>query len=283
MRASQAISAKDLYKEKSSRLGLRWDGDDGVLLPVRVAAPAGFPGLVELEPVGEGEALALPPPVVQPPPGVAVGADYDLAARALGGHGHPQPLVRPHLVIAGAAAGPRHDPSDGGAVSPGLGQLALPDTPRSRITWREFVSTISGIISPLEISISWVDCGGNVSRLTSPYEMAWPVVLVCDGVDWVKTHNKFKCWLVLQFISPLCPHNIPGHRSFHRGDVIQDNTVHGSPLSAGLAAVVPGCPHQSDAVEGVPVHYLVLGHAVAEVRAGWARLDYRYPRLQIKT
>ena len=29
-------------------------------------------------------------------------------------------------------------------------------------------------------------------RLTSPCEV--PVVLVCDGVDWVKTHNKFKCW-----------------------------------------------------------------------------------------
>ena len=30
-------------------------------------------------------------------------------------------------------------------------------------------------------------------KLTSPYEMFLPVVLECDGVDWVKTHNKFKC------------------------------------------------------------------------------------------
>ena len=86
------------------------------MLPVSISAPAGFPGLVELEPVGEGEALALAPPVVQAPPGVAVGADDHLPAGALRGHGHAQPLVRPDLVVAGLAAGAGHDPPDGGAV-----------------------------------------------------------------------------------------------------------------------------------------------------------------------
>ena len=101
---------------------------EGVLLPVSVSAPAWLPGLVKLESVGEGEALALPPPVVQTPPGVAVGAHDHLPARPLGGHGHAQPLVRPDLVVAGLAAGPGHDPTDGVAVRGALGQRALPDT-----------------------------------------------------------------------------------------------------------------------------------------------------------
>ena len=117
-------------------------------------------------------------------------------------------------------------------------------------------------------------------RLTSPCGMEWPVVLVCDGVDWVKTHNKFKCWwcnsvTVLQFISPLIPHNIPGLHSFTL-------PMSFSPLSARLAAVVPGSAHQGDAVQGVPVHYLVLSHAVPEVRAGGACLHYGNPGLQVE-
>ena len=49
-------------------------------LPVGVSAPARLPGLVKLESVGECEALALAPPVVQTPPGVAMGADHHLPA-----------------------------------------------------------------------------------------------------------------------------------------------------------------------------------------------------------
>ena len=102
--------------------------EEELVLPVSISAPTRLPGLVELEPVGEGEALALAPPVVQAPPGVAVGADDHLPAGALGGHGHAQPLVRPDLVVAGLAAGPGHDPTDGVAVRGALGQRALPDT-----------------------------------------------------------------------------------------------------------------------------------------------------------
>ena len=98
------------------------------MLPVSISAPTRLPGLIELEPVGEGEALALSPPVVQAPPGVAVGADDHLPARALRGHGHAQPLVRPDLVVAGLAAGAGHDPADGGAVRGALGEGTLPHT-----------------------------------------------------------------------------------------------------------------------------------------------------------
>ena len=98
------------------------------MLPVSVPASAWFPGLVKLEPVGESEALALAPPVVQPPPGVPVGTHDHLPPRALGGHRHPQPLVGPDLVIARLAAGPRHDASDGGAVGGGLSEGTLPYT-----------------------------------------------------------------------------------------------------------------------------------------------------------
>ena len=57
---------------------LQEEEEEGLVLPVSISAPTRLPGLVELEPVGEGEALALAPPVVQPPPGVAVGADDHL-------------------------------------------------------------------------------------------------------------------------------------------------------------------------------------------------------------
>ena len=101
-----------------------------VVLPVCISAPAGLPGLVKLEPVGEGEALALTPPVVQAPPGVPVGAHDHLAPRALRRHRHAQPLVGPDLVIAGLAAGARHDPSDGLAVRGALGERTVPHAAR---------------------------------------------------------------------------------------------------------------------------------------------------------
>ena len=52
-----------------------------VLLPGCISAPAWLPGLVKLEPVGEGEALALPPAVVPPPPRVPVRAHHHLNNR----------------------------------------------------------------------------------------------------------------------------------------------------------------------------------------------------------
>ena len=44
--------------------------------PGGIPAPAGFPSLIKLQPVGEGEALSLSPAVVQAPPGITVGTDY---------------------------------------------------------------------------------------------------------------------------------------------------------------------------------------------------------------
>ena len=107
---------------------MRVDETSITVLPVSVSAPAGLPGLVKLEPVGESEALALAPPVVQTSPGVAVGAHDHLPPRALGRHGHAQPLVRPHLVVAGLAAGARDDSPDGLAVRGALGERTLPHT-----------------------------------------------------------------------------------------------------------------------------------------------------------
>ena len=118
------------------------------VVPVSVPAPARLPRLVELQPVGEGEALALPPAVVPPPPRVPVRAHHHLnhvvasrkniyrckniylAARPRAGDGGAEPLVGAHLVPAGRLGGARHDGVEGGAVARGLGQGALPHTAR---------------------------------------------------------------------------------------------------------------------------------------------------------
>ena len=116
------------------------------MLPVGVPAPARLPRLVELQPVGEGEALALPPAVVPPPPRVPVRAHHHLnniyvkifysckniylAAWSGAGDGGAEPLVRAHLVPAGRLGGAGHDVVDGGAVASSLGQGTLPHTAR---------------------------------------------------------------------------------------------------------------------------------------------------------
>ena len=107
---------------------LQEEEEEGLVLPVSISAPTRLPGLVELEPVGEGEALALAPPVVQAPPGVPVGTHDHLAPRPLGRHRHAEPLIGPDLVIAGFAAGARDDASDGVAVRGALGEGTLPHT-----------------------------------------------------------------------------------------------------------------------------------------------------------
>ena len=118
------------------------------MLPVGVPAPARLPRLVELQPVGEGEALALPPAVVPPPPRVPVRAHHHLtnrlasrkniysckniylAAWSGAGDGGAEPLVRAHLVPAGRLGGAGHDVVDRGAVASSLGQGTLPHTAR---------------------------------------------------------------------------------------------------------------------------------------------------------
>lgn len=50
------------------------------MIPPRgIPPPAGFPSLIKLQSVREGEALSLSPAVVQAPPGVAVGTNYYFA------------------------------------------------------------------------------------------------------------------------------------------------------------------------------------------------------------
>ena len=81
---------------------MSWTNESGpdciTVLPVSISAPAGLPGLVKLEPVGESEALTLAPPVVQAPPLVAVGAHHHLAARPLTSHRHSEPLIIPYFI-----------------------------------------------------------------------------------------------------------------------------------------------------------------------------------------
>ena len=51
-----------------------------LMIPPRgIPPPAGFPSLIKLQSVREGEALSLSPAVVQAPPGVAVGTNYYFA------------------------------------------------------------------------------------------------------------------------------------------------------------------------------------------------------------